>query len=272
MSAERTKLYLLDVEGTVAPISLVTEQLFPYARAHFEAFLRQSVAAVEQKGEAVEPRDFGEGSVLWDLAMLRRESRAEKDPEAPRIFPDSVSELGFKGDPESASMSPTYGIPRILKYIYWLMDRDRKSTALKSLQGKIWKAGFEGGELKGTLFDDVPEAFRRWSADARVAIYSSGSVEAQKLLFRHSVFGDLTPSIAGYFDTRTGAKATSASYAAIAGAMNVVPPEVLFFSDVVRELDAAREAGCHTRLVVREGNAPVDDAHGHRVLESFRSW
>jgi 2,3-diketo-5-methylthio-1-phosphopentane phosphatase len=267
MSAKR--LYLLDVEGTVAPISLVSEQLFPYARVHFETFLRQSVAEVERKGEAVEPRDFGEGSVLWDLAMLRLENRAEQDPEAPEILPDSVAELGFNPESESVSMNPAFGIPRILKYIYWLMDHDRKSTALKSLQGKIWKTGFESGELKGTLFDDVPEALKRWSADAKVAIYSSGSVEAQQLLFRHSVFGDLTAYITGYFDTRTGVKTGSASYAAIAAAMNVRPDEAFFLSDVVRELDAAREAGCETGLLVRPGNAPVDDPHGHRVLESF---
>ena len=118
--------------------------------------------------------------------------------------------------------------------------------------------------MKGTLFADVPEAFERWSAAAQVAIYSSGSVEAQQLLFRHSSYGDLTPLISGYFDTRTGPKTASASYAAIAAAMDVAPARVMFFSDVVRELDAAREAGCQTRLVVREGNAPVDDAHGHR--------
>jgi enolase-phosphatase E1 len=94
-------------------------------------------------------------------------------------------------------------------------------------------------------------------------------VEAQRLLFRYSIFGDMTPRIAGYFDTRTGPKQASASYKAIAAAMKVEPGEVLFFSDVVRELDPAREAGCQTRLVVREGNAPVDDANGHSVVESF---
>jgi enolase-phosphatase E1 len=267
MIEARTKLYLLDVEGTVAPLSLVTEQLFPYARANFEAFLRHSIAELEEKGDAVEPRDLGEGSVLWDLAMLRVENRAEPDPEAPQILPDSLAEL--KRDLESVSMSPGYGIPRILKYIYWLMDRDRKSTALKSLQGKIWKAGFESGELKGTLFADVPEAFARWSSNGRVAIYSSGSVEAQQLLFRHSIYGDLTPLISGYFDTRTGAKTENASYTAIASAMNEAPAEVLFVSDTVRELDAAREAGCQTRLARREGNASVADAHGHVSLESL---
>ena len=89
------------------------------------------------------------------------------------------------------------------------MDRDRKSTALKSLQGRIWKGGFERGELKGTLFDDVPAALERWSSVGHVAIYSSGSVAAQMLLFRHSNFGDLTALISGYFDTRTGPKAAS---------------------------------------------------------------
>jgi enolase-phosphatase E1 len=266
-NAPRPRLYLLDVEGTVAPLTLTTEVLFPYARAHFESSLRQTILELERKGDAIEPRDFGEGSVFWDLAMLRLENRAEQDPAAPQILPDSVAELGL--DSETVSMSPTVAIPRILGYIYWLMDRDRKSTALKSLQGKIWKAGFESGELKGTLFEDVPAALERWSKQARVGIYSSGSTEAQQLLFRYSIYGDLTPLISGYFDTRTGVKSAGGSYAAIAGQMEVAPHEVLFFSDVVKELDAAREAGCQTALVMREGNAPVADPHGHRVVESF---
>lgn len=257
MSAKR--LYLLDVEGTVAPISLVSEQLFPYARAHFEEFLWHVVPEMTN----LKSGDNPEGTIFMDMMMLSMENRKETDPDAPRILPPEAD------DQQTVSMSPAYGIPRILKYIYWLMDRDRKSTALKSLQGKIWKAGFESGELKGTLFDDVPEALQRWSMHARVAIYSSGSVEAQQLLFRHSIFGDLTPYIAGYFDTRTGVKTASASYAAIAAAMNVRPDEALFLSDVVRELDAAREAGCQTGLVVRPGNQPLDDSHGHGVVESF---
>jgi enolase-phosphatase E1 len=140
---------------------------------------------------------------------------------------------------------------------------------LKSLQGKIWKQGFESGELKGTLFDDVPAAFAQVSQQARVAIYSSGSTEAQQLLFRYSNFGDLTPMIAGYFDTRTGPKMEPGSYAAIARAMDVVPAEVLFLSDALRELDAAREAGCETRLAVRPGNPPIADAHSHKIVETF---
>jgi len=245
MSEARTKLYLLDVEGTIAPLSLTSEVLFPYARARFSEFLNKH------------SQDEG---VRADLALLAEENSREIDPDSPNFcHPERTERVEGSAVHDAA-----------LGYLLWLMGRDRKSTALKSLQGKIWKAGFQSGELKSTLFDDVPEALRRWSVKGRAAIYSSGSVEAQKLFFCYSSHGDLTALISGYFDTRTGPKMESASYRAIADAMHVGPGEVLFFSDAVRELDAAREAGCGTRLVVREGNAPVDNAHGHRVVQSFQ--
>lgn len=244
MKVKRPRVYLLDVEGTVAPLTLTTELLFPYARSHFPQFLKRST---------------GDEGVRADLALLAQENRAEKAAGIP-LLPEIIH-------PELVD-TPRFRLDAMV-YLTWLMDRDRKSTALKSLQGKIWKAGFESGQLKGALFADVPAAFARWAEKSKVAIYSSGSVEAQMLLFRHSIFGDLTPLIAGYFDTRTGAKTASASYAAIASAMEVKPGALLFFSDVVRELDAAREAGCETRLVLREGNAPVEDANGHCRVESF---
>jgi enolase-phosphatase E1 len=239
-----TKVYLLDVEGTVAPLTLTSEVLFPYARAHLAEFVAMN---------------YQDAAVRTDLALLAREHRAETAPDVPPIA-------------ASCRRTPS-GVPGFLggslEYLLWLMDRDRKSTALKSLQGKIWKAGFESGELKGTLFSDVPAAFARWSQRGRVAIYSSGSVEAQQLLFAHTNVGDLTPLISGYFDTRSGPKTAPASYSTIAREMGVVPNKVLFFSDVLKELDAAREAGCGTRLVVRPGNPLVEEAHGHRVVESF---
>jgi enolase-phosphatase E1 len=175
---------------------------------------------------------------------------------------------------EQSTDCPTFGTEirnelHARAYLFWLMDHDRKSTALKSLQGKIWRAGFESGELKGTLFADVPDAFARWSSFARIAIYSSGSVEAQKLLFRYSSYGNLTPLVEGYFDTRTGAKSESTSYSSIAGQFGVSPNAVLFFSDIVRELDAARTAGCQTRLVMRPGNTPVEEPNGHPAIESL---
>lgn len=235
MTLKSPKLFLLDVEGTIAPMSLVYEQLFPYARAHFESYLKIN---------------SGEPGVLSDLAALARENAEETDVSAPKFTnPDYWDEA--------------------IPYLNWLMDRDRKSTALKSLQGRIWKGGFERDELKGTLFEDVPPALERWSTAGHVAIYSSGSVAAQLLLFRHSNFGDLTPLISGYFDTRTGPKVATKSYASIANTMDCEPRQVMFFSDAVGELDAAREAGCHTRMVMRDGNAPVDDAHGHRKIKTF---
>jgi enolase-phosphatase E1 len=229
----RPRLYLLDVEGTVAPISLVTEQLFPYARAHFSTFLAENLT---------------DPQVAADLALLAEENRTD------------ASARRLTGAADSA---------QVIAYLLWLMDHDRKSPALKSLQGKIWKAGFESGELKGILFADVLPALERWSSHAQVAIYSSGSVEAQRLLFRYSSFGDLSGLIAAHFDTRNGAKTDRSSYAAIAAAMRVEPGRVRFYSDVVRELDPAREAGFESRLVMREGNAPVEDAHGHAVIDGF---
>jgi enolase-phosphatase E1 len=236
MNADQPRLYLLDVEGTVAPLTLTTAQLFPYARAHFGEFLRAHL---------------GDSDVHSDLKLLAEENRSETDESCPKFSAETI------------------GADAALAYLLWLMDRDRKSTALKSLQGKVWKDGFESGELKGTLFADVPAAFARWSASARVAIYSSGSVDAQRLLFRHTIYGDLTPCIAGYFDTRTGPKTSISSYIAIAMAMNVAPVEAIFFSDVVRELDAARDAGFATRMVVREGNTPVGDEIAHVCIDSF---
>ena len=158
MTESAPRLYLLDVEGTVAPLTLTTAQLFPYARTHFPEFLGAR---------------FSDPEVWDDLALLLEENRAEIDPDAPRVSTQCHSD---------ASGRPAF-VHGSLAYLLWLMDRDRKSTALKSLQGKIWKAGFETGELKGTSFPDVPTAFRRWSTSGKVAIYSSGSVEAQKLFF-----------------------------------------------------------------------------------------
>jgi enolase-phosphatase E1 len=238
------KVYLLDVEGTIAPLTLTSEVLFPYARRHFALFLE---------------RHRNDEDVRQDLVALAAENRAEQGEGVPRLPPIASS---------ADTAAPRFRLDAMM-YLMWLMDRDRKSTALKTLQGKIWKAGFENGELKGTLFDDVPTALRRWFAEARVAIYSSGSVEAQKLFFRYSTAGDLTGLITAYFDTRTGSKMESGSYAAIASRMDIAPRELLFFSDSVRELDAARQAGCATRLVKRPGNPPVDDALGHSVVESF---
>lgn len=135
------------------------------------------------------------------------------------------------------------------------MAADEKRTPLKTLQGLIWEAGYRDGRLKGHLWPDVAAVLRAWHASGlRLAIFSSGSVAAQKLLFGHSEAGDLTPLFSGFFDTRIGQKRDAASYAAIAKGMGLPAAEILFLSDIAEELDAAAEAGMQTCQLVRPGD------------------
>jgi enolase-phosphatase E1 len=150
------------------------------------------------------------------------------------------------------------------------MDRDSKATPLKSIQGKIWEAGYNSGDLRSQVFEDVPPAFKRWQQQRRsIFIYSSGSVLAQRLLFSATQFGDLTSYIADYFDTNIGAKKDAESYARISHAIAVSAPNILFVSDVTDELDAARSAGFETRLCERAGNHPQPESSNHEAIRSF---
>lgn len=151
-----------------------------------------------------------------------------------------------------------------------LMDGDIKATGLKELQGLIWEHGFQSGELLAHVYDDVPPALLRWNGSGLdVRIYSSGSIQAQKLFFGHTEFGNLLPQFRGHYDTTTGPKREAGSYTAIAAAFELPPSDVVFLSDVTAELDAARTAGMQTVLVLRPGNKPVDEGHGHKVISSF---
>ncbi|WP_237214183.1 acireductone synthase [Falsiroseomonas oryziterrae] len=135
------------------------------------------------------------------------------------------------------------------------MAEDAKVTPLKSLQGLIWRAGFEDGRLRGHLWPDVAACLRAWAVGGlTLAVYSSGSVEAQRLLFRHSVAGDLEGLFRGFFDTKVGAKREVGSYAAIATALDMAPASILFLSDVAEELDAAAASGLATCQLVREAD------------------
>jgi enolase-phosphatase E1 len=154
-------------------------------------------------------------------------------------------------------------------YIDWLMDQDRKSTALKNIQGKIWLEGYESGELHGEVFQDVPPAFERWRRNKiDVWIFSSGSILAQRLLFSSTAAGDLTKLINGYFDTTTGPKNDPSSYSRIAHSIGIAAPDILFISDVTRELDAARSTGMQTLLCVRPGNHP-QPPNDHATITTF---
>jgi enolase-phosphatase E1 len=156
-----------------------------------------------------------------------------------------------------------------MSYVHWLMDQDRKSTGLKSLQGKIWDEGYRAGELRGEVYPDVPPALDRWRRQGvDVAIFSSGSIQAQRSLFASTRAGDLTGFIRAYFDTTTGPKTAPDSYARIAAALERPPSEVLFISDIGAELDAARTAGIRTALCVR-GSGLVASTGTHFLIQSF---
>ncbi|UVO55373.1 acireductone synthase [Sphingomonas sp. SUN039] len=136
------------------------------------------------------------------------------------------------------------------------MDADAKVTELKDVQGRIWAAGYAAGELTGHVYPDAAEALRRWHGDGiKLAVFSSGSVAAQKLIFGHSDQGDLSPLFSGWFDTTTGPKREALSYLMIADALGVSPADMLFLSDIAAENDAAKAAGMRAMLIDREGGA-----------------
>jgi len=220
---ETIRSILLDIEGTTTPIDFVYQVLFPFARRRMHDYLSQHWTA---------------DLVQADFALLRQEHSADTK----------------QGNNPSA-LEPT--VDSVTAYLHWLMDRDRKSTPLKSLQGKIWREGYESGELLSQVFGDVPPALKRWHDQGkRIYIYSSGSVLAQKLLFAHTVAGDLTPLLNGYFDTTIGAKQEAESYRRIAASIQQSPETILFVSDVIAELNAASTAGMQCALSLRAGNHP----------------
>jgi enolase-phosphatase E1 len=233
------RVVLLDIEGTTTPAEFVYQTLFPYARNHLREFLERH----QHNAEVINNLKELEAERTGDLV------RGLNPPE-------------WRGGTSASNLSSA------AFYAQWLMDRDRKSTALKSLQGKVWQAGYESGELKGQVYPDVPPAFARWQAlNRRVCIFSSGSTLAQKLLFAHTTVGDLTPFISAYFDTSVGAKTEADSYREIAAVLALAPQEIMFVSDVEAELDAAQAAGLQPVLCVRDARRPV--THGDRVIQTF---
>ncbi len=214
---------LLDIEGTTCPVPFVSQVLFPYARERLDSFLRSRAdePALAALIEAI------------DAAMAESDNSASHG--------DAGSHLGR------------------VRFLQELIDQDRKLPALKELQGLIWDQGYASGELRCPLFEDVAPALRAWRRNGlELAVYSSGSVKAQKLLYRHSNAGDLSPLFSHWFDTTTGAKGDAASYRAIAAAMGLETAAILFVSDARAELEAARAAGMATRFSQRLENPEQD--------------
>jgi len=211
------KAILLDIEGTTTDIRFVHNVLFPYAAKHLKDFVL---------------KNFSNPDVRKALEETKK---------------TVAEEHGKTLDDEGA-------VEQLLRWI----TEDRKHTALKSLQGMIWEQGYKNGDYQSHLYNDVPPAFKRWADQGlALAVYSSGSIQAQQLLFGYTPFGNLNPYFTAYFDTTTGPKKEPASYARIAKELHVKPEEILFLSDHPDEIAAAQQAGCHVIQLLRDGQAPA---------------
>lgn len=160
----------------------------------------------------------------------------------------------------------TADVERVIQILLGWIAEDRKATPLKALQGMVWEQGYQAGQLKGHVYPDAVEALQRWHQQGYpLFVYSSGSIQAQKLIFGCSDAGDLSGLFSGYFDTTSGPKREAQSYQGISQAMGYAPAQVLFLSDIVQELDAAKTSGMATCGLVREGGELL----GHVNVKSF---
>ncbi|XP_030489753.2 probable bifunctional methylthioribulose-1-phosphate dehydratase/enolase-phosphatase E1 1 isoform X2 [Cannabis sativa] len=236
---------VLDIEGTTTPISFVSDVLFPYARDNVARHLSATYDTAETKE---------------DIELLR--SQVQDD-----------LENGVSG----ASPIPSYDagkekvIAALVANVEAMIKADRKITALKQLQGHIWRTGYENNELEGVVFEDVPTALARWhDSGIKTYIYSSGSRLAQRLIFGKTNHGDLRKYLSGFFDTTVGNKRETRSYVEITQSLGVdKPSEVLFVTDVLQEAVAAKAAGLEVIISIRPGNGPLPENHGFKTVTSF---
>ncbi len=229
---------LLDIEGTTSSISFVHDVMFPFVRREVAAFLSDN----------------------WDNAAVAEACN--------QIAIDAGHESldGWAGDQATDKAQQEL----IRNEVTRLMDGDVKATGLKALQGLIWKSGFHSREMVAHVYDDVVPAINEWkSAGIDLRIYSSGSVGAQKLFFGHTEHGDLLDNFSAHYDTTIGSKRESSSYVRIASDIGQPANTILFASDVLAELEAAKSAGMQTVLSIRLGNAPVEGSHDHPSITSF---
>ncbi|CDK29935.1 unnamed protein product [Kuraishia capsulata CBS 1993] len=228
--------YLLDIEGTVCPITFVKDELFPF-------FLKALPSLLSKYQYPLQHNDSD--------AALQTLSK----------FPEDLTE----------------SYDKILAHLNDLVARDIKDPLLKQLQGLVWQAGYDSGEIKCPVYEDAIIAINRWTSEGKkVFIYSSGSVKAQKLLFGHTLENgksvDLNPLISGYFDTlNAGMKNETTSYTKILEETGLTAENVLFLSDNVNEVRAAFDSGMHSIIVCRPGNAELseDDRNKFKSIDDF---
>ncbi|KAG6494051.1 hypothetical protein ZIOFF_049069 [Zingiber officinale] len=236
---------VLDIEGTTTPITFVTDVLFPYARDNVRKHLSSTYDSDETKD---------------DIKLLR--AQVEED-----------LKQGLSGSlpiPPNDALKEEV-VDSLVANVEAMIKSDRKITSLKQLQGHIWRTGFENKELQGVVYDDVPEALKKWhESGIKVYIYSSGSREAQWLLFANTPYGDLRRYLSGFFDTTVGNKRESHSYSEISLSVGVdKPSQILFVTDVHQEAVAAKAAGLNVLISIRPGNAVLPENHGFKTIRSF---
>ncbi|XP_078070857.1 enolase-phosphatase E1 isoform X2 [Mustelus asterias] len=222
---------------------LAMDVLFSYVKEHVKGYLHAH---------------WHEKECQEDVELLRKQAKDDKQLDGAVLIPELCS--GENADKEQA-------IKTVINNILWQMSQDRKTTALKQLQGHMWKEAYVRGEVKGEVYEDVVPAIKEWKkAGKKVYIYSSGSVEAQKLLFGYSVEGDLLKLFDGHFDTKIGSKVEMESYRRIAQDIGCSTDNILFLTDVIKEARAAEQAGVQVTLVVRPGNAELTEEEMSRSI------
>lgn len=221
----------MDIEGTTTAIEFVHKTLFDYAKNHLDDFLQR----------------YGEDQQVKE----------------------ALDEAACRLKDEGLEVSPTDLSAMAHELKAWIA-KDRKEPSLKKLQGFIWKEGYESQQFKTHLYPDVAPSWQKWlQAGYQLAIYSSGSEQAQKLLFQYTMDGDLTPYISYFFDTRVGGKQEPASYHNIAEHMDRLPSEIIFLSDIPEELVAANSAGLQTIHIVRPGTKAHIGFQGHGTFSDL---
>lgn len=230
---------VLDIEGTTCPVDYVTGTLFPYASRAAQGYL-ESMTGNNEINDLV-----GEILTAWEN---------DPSPEAKNLLTSRARE------PMRA----------VIPYLQWLIKNDRKLTALKTLQGKIWDMGYRQGELVAPIFNDVAATLGRWrTQNIKIGSYSSGSIQAQKLLYQYSTEGDLCPLFNHWFDTTIGSKKDSSSYSKICSIINAKPSNTVFISDITAELFAAEKAGMKSYFSRRKGN-PEISAGPFQAIETLK--
>ena len=208
---------LLDIEGTTTAISFVYDVLFPYAAKRLPGFIIEN----------------------WQVPAVAQACQS--------VLADATADERALDKQEA-----------VIAIVKRQMAGDTKAQGLKALQGLVWREGYESGQVLGHVYPDVAPQFSAWKAAGRqIAIYSSGSVLAQQLLFRHSLAGDLTPFLVGHYDTSSGPKREAASYTAIAQQWGIAVGDIVFGTDQPAEAEAAKAAGMHAVVLMRPGNPPL---------------